>query len=170
MAVNLSARQLGHSGLVGDVEQLLHQYGVEPRQLCLEVTETALLEEALSTVEVFARLSALGVQLALDDFGTGYSSLVHLRRFPVDVLKIDRQFVSGLDGGSGDDAIVSAVTAMAHALGMSTVAEGIETDAQLQELIRLGCDEGQGYLLARPLAPAVLEAEHLFRTPVGEDT
>ncbi|MFN8075108.1 MAG: EAL domain-containing protein [Kineosporiaceae bacterium] len=166
MAVNLSARQLTHPHLVDEVAAALARHDVPASQLCLEVTETALLEEALSTVEVFRRLSRLGVQLALDDFGTGYSSLVHLRRFPVDVLKIDRQFVSGLDGGAVDDAIVAAVTAMAHALGMVTVAEGIETPEQLAELVRLGCDEGQGYLLARPLAPAVLEADAIFTVPV----
>jgi EAL domain-containing protein (putative c-di-GMP-specific phosphodiesterase class I) len=104
---------------------------------------------------VLARLSALGVRLALDDFGTGYSSLGHLRRYPVDILKIDRMFVEGVD--RGDAAIAGAVTAMAHALGMTTVGEGIETAEQLAALERLGCDEGQGYFLARPLPVDAVE-------------
>ena len=124
-----------------------------PRLLTLELTETALLEEAASSIVVMQGLSALGVQLALDDFGTGYSSLGHLRRYPVNILKIDRSFVDGLDEGAGDSAIVAAVTAMAHALGMTTVGEGIETTGQFDALKALGCDDGQGYLMARPMTP-----------------
>ncbi len=152
MAVNLSPRQLGHPGLARDVADALVRHSVAPELLCLEVTETALLEEEQSSAQVLDRLSRLGVQFALDDFGTGYSSLGHLRRFPVDTLKIDRMFVDGLDRHAGEAAIVAAVIAMAHALGMTAVGEGIETPAQLEELRRLGCDHGQGYLLARPLS------------------
>jgi EAL domain-containing protein (putative c-di-GMP-specific phosphodiesterase class I) len=162
MAVNLSARQLSHPGLVEDVAAALVRHDIAPELLTLEVTETALLEESLASVQVFGRLSELGVRLALDDFGTGYSSLGHLRRYPVDILKIDRMFVEGLD--RGESAIVGAVTAMAHALGMTTVGEGVETEAQLAALERLDCDEGQGYLLARPLAPEAVEA-HLVTVP-----
>ena len=161
MAVNLSARQLLDPRLARDVAAVLRRYRLPPRLLCLEITETAILEDAVRTASVCAGLSALGVQLALDDFGTGYSSLGHLRRFPVNILKIDRMFVSGLDKGTGDDAIVAAVTGMARALGMVTVGEGIETHAQLDELVRLGCDEGQGFLLARPLPPEELERRWL---------
>jgi diguanylate cyclase (GGDEF)-like protein/PAS domain S-box-containing protein len=155
MAVNLSARQLSHPALADDVARALTRHGVEPRLLTLEITETALLEESLSSVEVLGRLSTLGVRLALDDFGTGFSSLGHLRRYPVDILKIDRMFVEGLD--SGDNAIAGAVTAMAHALGMRTVGEGVETAEQLAALERIGCDEGQGFFLARPLPVDVVE-------------
>jgi EAL domain-containing protein (putative c-di-GMP-specific phosphodiesterase class I) len=162
MAVNLSARQLSHPDLVDDVAQALVRHGIEPELVTLEVTETALLEESLSSVDVLRRLSGLGVRLALDDFGTGYSSLGHLRRYPVDILKIDRMFVEGLE--RGESAIVGAVTAMAHALGLTTVGEGIETEAQLAGLERLGCDEGQGYFLARPLSPEAVEA-HLATVP-----
>jgi diguanylate cyclase (GGDEF)-like protein/PAS domain S-box-containing protein len=162
MAVNLSARQLSHPELVGDVSGALLRHGVPPELLTLEVTETALLEEGLVSVDVLGRLSRLGVRLALDDFGTGYSSLGHLNRFPVDILKIDRMFVEGLD--RGESAIVGAVTAMAHALGMSTVGEGVETEEQLAALEALGCDEGQGFLLARPLMPEAVEA-HLATVP-----
>jgi diguanylate cyclase (GGDEF)-like protein/PAS domain S-box-containing protein len=157
MAVNLSARQLSDPGLVDDVAAALVRHDVAPELLTLEVTETALLEEGLSSAEAFDRLSRLGVRLALDDFGTGYSSLGHLRRYPVDILKIDRMFVEGLDRGQDQSAIVGAVTAMAHALGITTVGEGIETDEQLVALERLGCDEGQGYLLARPMKPDAVE-------------
>ncbi len=128
--------------------------------LCLEITETALLEEEHTSAQALSRLSDLGVQFALDDFGTGYSSLGHLRRFPVDILKIDRMFVDGLDRMTGEAAIVAAVIAMAHALGMTAVGEGIETPTQLEELRRLGCDHGQGYLLARPLTVAELRARY----------
>jgi len=162
MAVNLSARQLSHAGLADDVAAALSRHGIEPELLTLEITETALLEESLSSVEALTRLSVLGVRLALDDFGTGYSSLGHLRRYPVDILKIDRMFVEGLD--SGDGAIVGAVTAMAHALGMTTVGEGVETAEQLAMLERLGCDEGQGYYLARPLHADAVE-QHLQLAP-----
>src|SRR5206468_2383471 len=98
-----------------------------------------------------------GVKIALDDFGTGYSSLGHLRRYPVDIIKIDRSFVAGLVNEGGDAAIVGAVTAMAHALGMVTVGEGIETPEQLQALQSAGCDEGQGFLMARPMPPEELD-------------
>jgi diguanylate cyclase (GGDEF)-like protein/PAS domain S-box-containing protein len=153
VSVNVSARQLGHSMLTSDVAGALSRHGLPARLLTLELTETALLEEATVSEAVLSDLSALGVRLALDDFGTGYSSLGHLRRFPVDILKIDRSFVDGLGEGGGDAAIVAAVTALAHAMGMTTVGEGIETDRQLQALQELGCDDGQGYLVARPLTP-----------------
>jgi diguanylate cyclase (GGDEF)-like protein/PAS domain S-box-containing protein len=157
MAVNLSARQLSDPRIADDVAEALVRHDVRPDLLTLEVTETALLEEGMSSVEAFDRLSRLGVRLALDDFGTGYSSLGHLRRYPVDILKIDRMFVEGLDRTRDESAIVGAVTAMAHALGMTTVGEGVETEEQLVALERLGCDEGQGYLLARPLTPDGVE-------------
>ncbi len=163
MAVNLSPRQLGHPGLVDDVARTLRRHAVAPALLCLEITETALLEEEQTSTQALTRLSDLGVQFALDDFGTGYSSLGHLRRFPVQILKIDRMFVDGLDRTTGEAAIVAAVIAMAHALGMTAVGEGIETSTQLEELRRLGCDHGQGYLLARPMSVGDLEARY-FRT------
>ncbi|MDQ1726242.1 MAG: hypothetical protein QOK14_287, partial [Frankiaceae bacterium] len=168
MAVNVSARQLGHPSLPTDVAESIARHCIEPRLLTIELTETALLEEAVTSGATLATLSALGVRLALDDFGTGYSSLGHLRRYPVDILKIDRSFVDGLDGRDGDAAIVGAVTAMAHALGMVTVGEGIETKGQFEALRALGCDEGQGFLMARPMRPEQLEdllAEHAALEP-----
>jgi len=153
MAVNVSARQLGHPSLPKDVADVIARHGIPPRLLTIELTETALLEEAVTSGATLDTISALGVQLALDDFGTGYSSLGHLRRYPVNILKIDRSFVDGLDGQGGDDAIVGAVTAMARALGMTTVGEGIETPGQFAALRALGCDDGQGYLMSWPLRP-----------------
>jgi EAL domain-containing protein (putative c-di-GMP-specific phosphodiesterase class I) len=137
-------------GYVERVAQALHRHGLEPRLLCLELTESALLGEIGDVDQVFAGLSALGVRLALDDFGTGYSALAHFRHWSVDMLKIDRSFVERLGSGERDRDIVGAVTAMAHALGMTIVGEGIESSGQLTDLQRLGCDEGQGFLLARP--------------------
>jgi diguanylate cyclase (GGDEF)-like protein len=153
MAVNLSGRELTDPTLVQRVASTIETHGVDPSQLCIEITETALIGELGDVGTVLAALSSLGVRIALDDFGTGYSMLAHLQRLSVDVLKIDRSFVEQIGRSDRDHKIVGAITAMAHALGMSVVGEGIETHQQLQELARLGCDEGQGFLLARPLLP-----------------
>jgi diguanylate cyclase (GGDEF)-like protein/PAS domain S-box-containing protein len=165
VSVNVSARQLSNPALAEDVAAALSQHRMPARLLVLEITETAMLEESLISGEVIDRLTRLGVRLALDDFGTGYSSLGHLRRFPVSVLKIDRMFVEGLEPGSGETAIVAAVTAMAKALGITTVGEGIETRRQLDTLVGFGCDEGQGFLIARPMEAATLAATHLQLVP-----
>jgi diguanylate cyclase (GGDEF)-like protein/PAS domain S-box-containing protein len=151
MAVNLSGRQLCDPALVERVASSMRRHGVAPRQLCLEITETALIGELGEATTTLANLSKLGVRIALDDFGTGYSTLAHVQRLNVDILKIDRSFVEQIGGSDRDREIIGAITAMAHALGMSVVGEGIETTRQLGELTALGCDAGQGYLLARPL-------------------
>ena len=161
MAVNLSPRQLNDEGLVGEVADALRGSGLPPEQLCLEVTETAVHEAPRIAQAVLSRVSDLGVRIALDDFGTGYSSLGHLRRIRADALKIDRAFVNGLEEEGGDAAIVTAVVTMAHALGMITVAEGIENDAQYEYLRTLDCDQGQGYLFAEPVPAAAFEALYL---------
>ena len=151
MAVNLSGRQLRDPGLVARVLGALERHQVEPTQLCLELTETALIGEPDDAHGVLDPLSARGVRIALDDFGTGYSSLTHLQRLRADILKIDRSFVAQIGREPRDREIIAAVTAMAHALGMTVIGEGIETDAQRHELVAVDCDEGQGYLLAAPL-------------------
>ena len=161
MSVNVSGRQLSRADLVSDVTEVLERYSLDPHLVTLEITETALLEEATASDGVLWRLAGLGVRIALDDFGTGYSSLGHLRQYPVNVLKIDRAFVEGLDKAGGDGAIVGAVTAMAHALGMTTVGEGIETRGEMEALRGLGCDAGQGYLIAHPLPPDKVASRHL---------
>ncbi|ACU74018.1 diguanylate cyclase/phosphodiesterase with PAS/PAC sensor(s) [Catenulispora acidiphila DSM 44928] len=161
MAVNLSPRQLNDEGLVAEVANALRGSGLEPEQLTLEVTETAVHEAPQFAQAVLSQVSDLGVQIALDDFGTGYSSLGHLRRIPANALKIDRAFVNGLEHKGGDTAIVTAVVTMAHALGMITVGEGIESEAQYEYLRALGCDQGQGYLFAEPVSAAAFETLHL---------
>lgn len=153
VAVNLSGRQLSDSRLVERVASTIKKHKVAPGQICLEVTETALIGELGGAADTLKALAQIGVRLALDDFGTGYSTLAHVQRLNVDILKIDRSFVDQIGGSERDREIIGAITAMAHALGMSVVGEGIETDLQLGELTALGCDEGQGFLLARPLSP-----------------
>jgi len=131
--------------------------------------ETAIHEAPESAHAVFSQLTEHGVRIALDDFGTGYSSLGHLRRIPADALKIDRAFVNGLENEEGDSAIVTAVITMAHALGMITVGEGIESEVQYNHLRALGCDQGQGYLFAEPVPASAFEILHLdTASPPGE--
>jgi EAL domain-containing protein (putative c-di-GMP-specific phosphodiesterase class I) len=153
VAVNVSARQLRHPGLVADFARALRETGVDPTGVTLEVTESVLVDDAESTTAVLHRLKALGVQIAIDDFGTGYSSLGYLSRLPVDRLKIDRSFVKGLGEYGQDHAIVRGIIELAGSLELSTVAEGIETDVQLATLQELGSANGQGFLFARPLSP-----------------
>ena len=152
LAVNVSGRQLDDPGLVADVAAALADFGLAADRLTLEVTETALMRDVEGALAALHALKALGVRLAIDDFGMGYSSLAALQRFPVDVLKIDKAFVDRVaDGGSGA-ALARTVVALGAALGLRTVAEGIETAAQRAALAALGCPLGQGYLFARPLS------------------
>jgi diguanylate cyclase (GGDEF)-like protein/PAS domain S-box-containing protein len=167
MAVNVTPQELNQSDFVLQVAQVLRKHEIDPSLLCLEMAETALLAQGGEIDHVFSELSALGVRLALDDFGTGYSALTHLRQFSVDMLKIDRSFVERLGAGDRDRDIVGAVTAMAHALGMTIVGEGIESSGQLSDLQRLGCDEGQGYLLARPQTAEDMTALLAADTPTS---
>jgi diguanylate cyclase len=157
MSVNVSARQLHLKSLVASVSAALRDTGTDPSLLCLEITESAAMSRVESTLGVLSELKALGVKLAIDDFGTGYSSLAYLREFPMDVLKIDRSLVSGLDRSRESASIVAAVIGLAQALGLSAVAEGIEEVGEMSELRRLGCDLAQGYLLGRPQPPDALE-------------
>jgi diguanylate cyclase (GGDEF)-like protein/PAS domain S-box-containing protein len=153
LSVNLSARQLAQPDLVATIRRALAETGIDPANLCLEITESAVMASGAATTAQLRALKSLGVRLAIDDFGTGFSSLVHLRRFPVDVLKIDATFIAGLGSEPQDASIAAAVISLAHALDLTTVAEGIETDEQLRILRGLGCDRGQGHLFAHP-APA----------------
>ena len=151
LSVNLAARQLLAPDVCAVVEAALAESGLEPARLCLEITESALLEDGESSTRALSRLKALGVHIAVDDFGTGFSSLTYLKRFPVDVLKIDRSFVDGLCHDPEDRAIVASVIDLAHAFGLTTTAEGVETAEQLAQLRALGCAQGQGFLWSRPL-------------------
>jgi diguanylate cyclase (GGDEF)-like protein len=158
VSVNLSAWQFGDDRLVELVATALEESGLAPDALWLEITETAVMADVDSTIGTLAALKALGVHLSIDDFGTGYSSLSYLKRFPVDVLKIDRSFVDGFGTDSEDEAIVTAVVRLAQALGKGVVAEGIENSRQLVGLSELGCDAGQGYFFSRPQPPEVMVA------------
>lgn len=149
--VNLSARQLREPDLVGEVSSILARTGLEPRGLGLEITESVLMQDGGVGTAGLEALKATGVMLAIDDFGTGYSSLSYLKRLPVDYLKVDRSFVSGLGRDPEDLAIVTAVVGLGRAMGLSVVAEGVETEEQLGCLQKLGCDIAQGYLFAEPL-------------------
>ncbi|QJQ21131.1 EAL domain-containing protein [Pseudomonas sp. SK] len=151
MAVNLSAIQFCHAGLVESVARALQQTGLPANCLTLEITETTAMHDADASLTVLQRLSDMGVDLSIDDFGTGYSSLMYLKRLPANELKIDRGFVRDLEQDSDDAAIVSAIVALGQALGLRIVAEGVETDKQQAFLTRLGCDSLQGYLLGQPV-------------------
>ncbi|MFJ4055717.1 putative bifunctional diguanylate cyclase/phosphodiesterase [Pseudomonas sp. NPDC089743] len=151
MAVNLSAIQFCHAGLVDSVARALRDNDLPANSLTLEITETTAMHDADASLAVLQRLSDMGVDLSIDDFGTGYSSLMYLKRLPANELKIDRGFVRDLEQDSDDAAIVSAIVALGQALGLRIVAEGVETGGQQDFLTRLGCDSLQGYLLGQPV-------------------
>jgi EAL domain-containing protein (putative c-di-GMP-specific phosphodiesterase class I) len=157
VAVNLSPRQLVDRTLVATVAEALHDSGLDPSSLCLEITEGSVIKDFDATMPTLNALRTLGVSLALDDFGTGYSSLSYLQQLPVTTVKIDRSFVGDLEGGSPNSQIVLAIIELAHALGMSVTAEGAETPRQLQTLKAMRSDKAQGYLLGRPMAANALQ-------------
>jgi diguanylate cyclase (GGDEF)-like protein/PAS domain S-box-containing protein len=168
MAVNVSVRQFDHGDLAAMVTEVLAATGMRADQLCLEMTESVMLTDTAENLTQLLRLRSLGVTLAMDDFGTGYSSLAYLRRFPMDILKIDRSFVDRLGGDTEDSALVHTIIRLGQSLGMATVAEGIENGVQLQALQEMGCDFAQGYFLSRPVAAPEatrLLAEGLSMTP-----
>ena len=153
VAVNVSARQLGDPHYPEIVQHEIVTSGLAPRQLSLELTESALIDGNPIIEDSLQKLHDLGVRIGLDDFGTGFSSLAYLKRFPISFLKIDRSFVNGLGEDDDDSAIVRATIALAHGLNLRVVAEGVETEDQLEMLSELRCEYGQGYLFAKPLAP-----------------
>jgi diguanylate cyclase (GGDEF)-like protein len=157
LAVNLSARQFAQADLVGLVAQILDHTRIDPPRLELEITESVVMDQSEASIGRLQGLRSLGVRLVLDDFGTGYSSLAYLRRLPLDTIKIDRAFVSGLDEEPVDRPIVRTVIALAHGLGIDVVAEGIETRGQRDELRLLDCDRGQGFWFSHPLPGEELE-------------
>ncbi len=155
VSVNLSGRQLAQADLVAMVERTLASAAIDPSriQFGLEITETVVMRDPEAAAETLRALRQLGVHLSIDDFGTGYSSLSYLKRFPIDTVKVDLSFVTGIAEDKSDQAIVDAVTRLAHVLGLSVVAEGVETQAQAEALARIGVDYLQGYRYARPQAP-----------------
>ncbi|WP_068826138.1 putative bifunctional diguanylate cyclase/phosphodiesterase [Pseudomonas sp. BMS12] len=152
VSINLSAVQFRRGNLELRIREALARYGLSPGCLELELTESILLQDSEALIAVLARLKALGVRLSIDDFGTGYSNLTYLQRFCVDKLKIDQSFVRNLQSNPQDRAIVTAIVQMARSLGLHTTAEGVEDEATRALLAELGCDQGQGYLFARPMA------------------
>ncbi len=158
VSVNLSARQVTNRELATSIEEILACTGLDPVHLLLEITESVLVEESATARGTLEALSETGVGLVLDDFGTGYSSLAYLNRFPFDALKVDRSFVDALGIEQERTAIVEAIIGMARALSLDVIAEGVENDAQLSELRRLGCDYAQGHLFSRPLPAAEISA------------
>jgi diguanylate cyclase (GGDEF)-like protein len=163
--VNLSARQIDDPLIIATVEGILGRTGLPPEHLTLEITESSLMRDATSALGVLGALRELGVLLAIDDFGTGYSSLSYLQHFPLDLLKVDRSFVADLGVSIEAEKIVAAVIGLAHALGLKVVAEGVETDGQLDLLRSLGCDLAQGFLFSRPLPAG--ELVRSFGLPVS---
>jgi EAL domain-containing protein (putative c-di-GMP-specific phosphodiesterase class I) len=160
LAVNLSARQLQHPKLVGMVAQVLAETGLPATHLELEITETAAMADMAASIERLRELRHLGVKISMDDFGTGYSCLSYLKQFPLDGIKIDRAFVIDLPHSAADQAMVTAIIAMARGLALSVVAEGVETAEQNRCLHHLGCSEMQGFLFGRP-QPAAVAAAYL---------
>jgi EAL domain-containing protein (putative c-di-GMP-specific phosphodiesterase class I) len=156
VAVNLSARQFASDTLVEDLLDALTLYGIAASEFEVELTESVLMADPERASEVLERIHAMGVRISIDDFGTGYSSLSYLKRIPAQTVKIDRSFIRGLPEDKDDAAITQAVIAVAHSLGLGVVAEGVETEAQLQMLRQMGCDQVQGYLLGRPMSAADL--------------
>jgi EAL domain-containing protein (putative c-di-GMP-specific phosphodiesterase class I) len=160
VAVNVSATQFARADVVEQVATALRESGLAPHRLEVEITETALLNDNRRTVETLHALRKLGVSVAMDDFGTGYSSLSYLRSFPFDKLKIDRSFIRDLGDTGESAAIVRAIAGIGQSLGIKTTAEGVETEAQMRQLIGDGCTELQGYFFSRP-CPATEVADLL---------
>jgi len=152
IGINLSGRQFKDRHLIDKIAEILDRTGIDPDLVELELTESMLMDDARGTAEMLRKLRGLGVHLAIDDFGTGYSSLSYLKHFPIDRVKIDRSFVMDLEGGGDDAAIAGAIIAMAQSLNLATIAEGVETEGQLEFLRERGCEEIQGFYFGKPMA------------------
>ncbi len=158
VSVNLSARQLARPDLADSVLAALASTGLPASSLELEITETVAMRDAQASWVTLRGLHDLGVRLALDDFGTGYSSLAYISRLPLDIIKVDRSFVAGLADSTANHSIIAAVSALARGLGIEVTAEGIERQEELEAVVRLGCDRGQGFLFAKPMPATEAEA------------
>lgn len=162
LSVNLSGKQFAHEDIFEHVSQVLNETGFDPNCLKLEITESAIMEDAAAATEMLYRLKSLNVHVSIDDFGTGYSSLSYLHRFPVDMLKIDRSFVSSIFASGENLEIVRTIIALAHNLGLEVIAEGVETSEQLETIKSLGCEYAQGYYFSRPVDVQALVKDDLF--------
>jgi EAL domain-containing protein (putative c-di-GMP-specific phosphodiesterase class I) len=171
MSVNVSKRQVAQPGFVDDVQQILRDRGVDGSRLALEITESVIMENPDSIAEVLGQLKALKVEIHMDDFGTGYSSLSYLHRFPLDVLKIDRAFVSTMSDDTDYADIIHTVVALAHTLSMQVIVEGVESEEQLARLMSLNCDYAQGYYFSEPRGAMgvaeILEARPVWLKPAA---
>jgi EAL domain-containing protein (putative c-di-GMP-specific phosphodiesterase class I) len=157
MAVNLSARQLQRPEIVDEVHAILEETGLEPSSLILEITESVMMSNMELSIERLGELKALGVLLAVDDFGTGYSSLNYIQQFPVDILKVDKSFVDVVNSDARKSALTATILKLAQDLDLKPVAEGIERADQLERLLELHCDLGQGFFFAKPLDREALQ-------------
>ena len=164
LRVNVSPMELVANNIVSTVAATLDEFEIDPAAVCLEITERVVVQEIDTTRRTLGQLKDIGVQIAIDDFGTGYSALTYLKTLPVDIVKIDRAFVRDLGDNSRDQAIVQAIVALAHALELEVVAEGLETATAARALLDLGCDRAQGFLLSRPVDSTAMES--LFARPV----
>lgn len=169
LSVNLSGRQFLHYNLIKSIEDAMASVALAPHTLEFEITESVAMHNAEDSIGIMRQLKSLGIRLALDDFGTGYSSLAYLKRFPIDKVKIDKTFVSDIPDDANDLAIVSAIIAMAHALGVKVQAEGVETQAQMDFLRECGCEYAQGYLFGRALPADEFEALLARPTPATNE-
>jgi EAL domain-containing protein (putative c-di-GMP-specific phosphodiesterase class I) len=169
MSVNLSGKQVAVPSLVSDIREILEETHVDAKHLKLEITESAVMENAEMAARLLKRLKDLGVQLSIDDFGTGYSSLSYLHRFPVNTLKIDRSFVGRIGEAAENIEIVRTVISLAENMGMEVVAEGVETLSQLTQLRKLKCQYGQGYLFSRPVDAASV-SEWISKKPHWQES
>ncbi len=167
VGVNLSSKQLKYTNLINTIDQTLKETQLDSKYLKLEITETLLMENLQAATEILLKIQERDIEICLDDFGTGYSSLSYLHRFPVNTLKIDRSFVMGMEPNNENSEIVRAIVSLAHILGLDIIAEGIETESQLAQLRELDCEQGQGYLFAKPLP--VQAVENLLRKPCTWD-
>ncbi len=172
LSVNISGKQVAQADLVEEVKLIIEETGFDAQRLNLEITESAVMENYINTVEILAKLQTLGIQIQVDDFGMGYSSLSYLSRFPLNALKIDRSFVNALEKDDAHVKIVQAIVTMTHGLGMEVIAEGVESEIQLDQLTALGCESVQGYLIARPMDPEHVQdllqriyVDHITNTP-----
>ena len=172
LSVNISGKQVAQADLVEEVKLIIEETGWDAQRLNLEITESAVMENYINTVEILAKLQTLGIQIQVDDFGMGYSSLSYLSRFPLNALKIDRSFINALEKDTSQAKIVQAIVTMTHGLGMEVIAEGVENEAQLDKLTDLGCESVQGYLIARPMDPSHVRdllqrvfVDHVASTP-----
>ena len=164
VSVNVSGRQLDHDTIVADIEDALNSSGLPAESLIIEVTETALMRNAEETARRLQAIKQLGVRIAVDDFGTGYSSLAYLRQFPVDCLKIDRAFTNAVTTSPESKALIKTLVQLGKDLGLTTLAEGIETTEEMDLLRIAHVDQAQGFLMARPLDPQTLETQLLAPT------